>query len=189
MLLAFCRENPLPTRVFPSQRTVNAELWGFIRSIVWRFLRTVSCLSRMMTSSNGGFPLIKASDAERGCFLWSAPEQTAKQIINTGDFRCHRAHYDITLMDRAFRRLDAHVASPYWGHDLVLTTQDKCFPNFKTWPCFKSYVSLQWCCMSDRVSDQCQHDFCSRTFFLIYSIRCVTLPFLFAKPVPKTLNA
>ena len=42
--------------------------------------------------------------------------------------------------------------------------------------------------MSDRVSDQCQHDFCSRTFFLIYSVRCVILPFLFAKPVPKTLN-
>ena len=51
--------------------------------IVWRFMRTVSCLSRMETSSNGGFPLTKASDAERGSFLWSAPEQTAKQIIET----------------------------------------------------------------------------------------------------------
>ena len=44
---------------------------------------TVSCLSRMKTSSNGGFPLTKASDLGRGCFLWSAPEQTAKQIIKT----------------------------------------------------------------------------------------------------------
>ena len=105
------------------------------------------------------------------------------------DFRCHRAHYDITLMDRDFRRRDAHVAAPYWGHDLVLTTQGKCFPNFKTWPCFKRYVLLQWRCMSDRISDQCQHDFCSRNFFLIYSVRCVILPFLFAKPVQKTLNA
>ena len=91
-------------------------------------------------------------------------------------------------MDRDFRRRDAHVASPYWGHDLVLTTQGKCFPNFKTTPFFKRYVSLQLRCMSDRVSDQCQHNFCSRTFFLIYSVRCVTLPFLFAKPVPKFLN-
>ena len=104
---------------------------------------------------------------------------------DAGDFRCHRAHYAITLMDRDFRRRDAHVAAPYWGHDLVLTTQGNCFPNFKTTPCFKHYVLLQWRCMSDRVSDQCQHDFCSRTFFLIDSVRCVTLPFLFAKPVPK----
>ena len=37
----------------------------------------------MKASSNGGFPLTKASDAERGCFLWSTPEQTAKQIIQT----------------------------------------------------------------------------------------------------------
>ena len=51
---------------------------------------------------------------------------------DAGDFRCHRTHYDITLMDRDFRRCDAHVAVPYWGHDLVLTTQGKCFPNFKT---------------------------------------------------------
>ena len=36
-----------------------------------------------MTSSNGGFPLTKANDAELGCFLWSAPEQTAKQTIET----------------------------------------------------------------------------------------------------------
>ena len=51
--------------------------------IVWRFMRTFSCLSRMKASSNGGFPLTKASDAERGCFLWSVPEQSAKQIIET----------------------------------------------------------------------------------------------------------
>ena len=106
----------------------------------------------MKTSSNGGFPLTKASDLERGCFLWSAPEQTAKQNNRDGgDFRCHRAHYDITLMDRDFRRRDAHVAAPYWGPDLVLTTQGKYFPNFKTRPCFKRYVSLQWRCMSGRV--------------------------------------
>ena len=138
----------------------------------------------MKSSSNDGFLLTKASDAERGCFLWSAPEQTAKQKSKSRWF-----HYHITLMDRDFRRRDAHVAAPYWGHDLVLTTQGKCFPNFKTMPCFKRYVSVQWRCMSDRVSDQCQHDFCSRTFFLFYSVRCVTLPFLFAKPLSKTLNA
>ena len=51
--------------------------------IVWIFMRTVSCPGRMKTLSNGGFPLTKASDTDRGCSLWSAPEQTAKQIIET----------------------------------------------------------------------------------------------------------
>ena len=37
----------------------------------------------MMALSNGGFPLTKANDAERGCFLWAAPEQTAKQTTET----------------------------------------------------------------------------------------------------------
>ena len=56
--------------------------------------------SNMMTSSNGNLfrvtgplwgeftghrwiPLTKASDAELGCFLWSAPEQKVVQIIET----------------------------------------------------------------------------------------------------------
>ena len=37
--------------------------------IVWRFMRTVSCLSRMKTSSNGGFPLTKASGAGEDVFF------------------------------------------------------------------------------------------------------------------------
>ena len=50
----------------------------------------------MMTSSNGNIsallaiceghrwiPLTEASDAERRCFLWSAPEQTVEQTIGT----------------------------------------------------------------------------------------------------------
>ena len=66
----------------------------------------------MMTSSNGNLfhvtgplwreftsdrwiPLTKASDAEPWCFLWSAPEQTVEQTIETpliwdGDLRHHR---------------------------------------------------------------------------------------------------
>ena len=187
-MMASWHRNALPCISLTKDRECGAL--RFHSLIVWIFMRTVSCLSRMKMSSNGGFPLTKANDAERGCFLWSALEQTANQINrDAGDFRCHRAHYDITLMDRDFRRRDAHVAAPYWGHDLVLTSQGKWFPNFKTRPRFKRDVSLQWRCMSDRVSYQCQHDFCSRTFFLIYSVRCVPLPFLFAKPVSKTLHA
>ena len=49
----------------------------------------------MMTSSNGNIfpvtgylrgPLKKASDAELWCFLWSAPEQTVEQTIETPVF-------------------------------------------------------------------------------------------------------
>ena len=69
----------------------------------------------MMTSSNGNIfrvtgPLwgestghrwiifTKASDMELWCFLWSAPEQTVPQTIDTGDLGRHCAHYDITVM-------------------------------------------------------------------------------------------
>ena len=31
----------------------------------------------------GGFPLTKASEAELWCFIWSAPEQAAKQTLET----------------------------------------------------------------------------------------------------------
>ena len=68
------------------------------------------------------------------------------------DFKCHCAHYDITVLDRDFRRRDTHVVAPYWCQVLVLTTQGKCFPNFKARPWFKRYISLQWRCMSNIMS-------------------------------------
>ena len=46
-------------------------------------------------------PIRKASDDELWCFLWSAPEQTAEQTIETL-VRCHGAHYDVTVMDKRF---------------------------------------------------------------------------------------
>ena len=45
---------------------------------------------------------IKASDVELWCFLWSAPE--FKKSVNNheaGDWRRHRAHYDVIVMDNA----------------------------------------------------------------------------------------
>ena len=69
----------------------------------------------MMTSSNGKFfrvtgpfcgeftghrlsPLIKASDAELWCFLWSAT-WISRWVNNreAGDLRRHRAHYDVIV--------------------------------------------------------------------------------------------
>ena len=41
-------------------------------------------------------PRTKATDAELCCFLWSAPEPTAKQAIGTpDDLKRHRAHYGV----------------------------------------------------------------------------------------------
>ena len=81
------------------------------------FLRHLFLLVHMMTSSNGNIfhitgplwreftsdwwiPLTKASDAELGYFLWSAPEQIV-QANNRDpcDLRCHLALYDVTLMN------------------------------------------------------------------------------------------
>ena len=69
-----------------------------------------------MTSSNGNIfrvtdplwweptgqrwiPLTKVSDAELWCFLLSSPEQTVESNNrDAGYLRCHRAHYDVTVM-------------------------------------------------------------------------------------------
>ena len=78
---------------------------------------TVNAKRTIMTSSNGNIfritipfwgesighrwiPLIKASDTELCCFLWSLPEQTNISANNrdAGNLRRHRAHYDITVM-------------------------------------------------------------------------------------------
>ena len=47
----------------------------------------------------GEFLLIKASDAELWCFLWSAPEKNAwLNNRKTGDLRRHRASCDVIVM-------------------------------------------------------------------------------------------
>ena len=68
----------------------------------------------MMTSSNGNIfrvtaplceeitghrwiPLTKASDAELWCFLWSGINAWVNNR-EAGDFKCHRAHYDVIVM-------------------------------------------------------------------------------------------
>ena len=43
-------------------------------------------------------PFTNASDAELWCFLWSVPEQTVANNRDADDLRCHRAHYDVTVM-------------------------------------------------------------------------------------------
>ena len=57
----------------------------------------------------GGFPLAKASDAELWCFLWSASEQTVEQTIRTGNWRRHRAHYNVTVIQYQADYLDYYI--------------------------------------------------------------------------------
>ena len=46
-----------------------------------------------------GIPLTKASDAELWCFLWSAPEQTTEQTMETPMIlKRHRGHNDTTVL-------------------------------------------------------------------------------------------
>ena len=71
-----------------------------------------------MASSNGGRPMTRSVDVFFDLHL-------NKRLANNrdaSDFRCHRAHLNITQIDCDFRRRDAHVAAPYRGHVLVLTT-------------------------------------------------------------------
>ena len=135
----------------------------------------------MMTSSNGAFPLTNANDAERGCFLWSAPEQTAKQTIETpviSDtialimtsiwwtvcwFQTPWPTCSGTLLRSRFSSHDTRqMFSEFWGKALIQTL----------------YIIAMALHERHRILNQCQHDFCSRTLFLICSIQWVTLPFL-----------
>ena len=89
------------------------KLGWYLNQSIWASAK----FADMMTSSNGNIyalldplwgestgdrwiHLTKASDAELWCFLWFAHEQTVEQAIETPViWRCHRAHYDVTVMD------------------------------------------------------------------------------------------
>ena len=86
----------------------------------------------MVTSSNGSIfrvsgllcgeftghqwnPRTGASDAELWCFLWSEP--WINGLVNnddTGDLRCHHAHYDATVMLLLFYTCMHYSASMCW---------------------------------------------------------------------------
>ena len=58
-----------------------------LRISLWRHqMEAISALLALCEGNppaTGGFPFTKASDAELWCFLWSAPEQTVEQTIDT----------------------------------------------------------------------------------------------------------
>ena len=74
--------------------------------------------------------LVKASDAELWCFLWSAPEQTVGQTNrDASDLRRHRALYNVTVMclyDSSCRirwihlQIFQQILSPIWYHLLKI---------------------------------------------------------------------
>ena len=85
----------------------------------------------MLTSSNGTIfpvtgplwgestghrwiPLTKVSDAELWCFLWFAPEPTVWNNRGAGDFWCHRAQYDVTVMLLAECRISTSERVTPW---------------------------------------------------------------------------
>ena len=58
--------------------------------------------------------LTKASDVELWCFLWSAPEQTVKQTIETPVMIHHRPHYDVTVVTNPACRISKTVCCYLW---------------------------------------------------------------------------
>ena len=107
------------------KKACDVELWCFLWStveetvampVIWghraHFDVTVMVWTCMMSSSNGNIfcvtgllcgeftshrwiPLTKASDAELRCLLWI---NGWVNNYEAGDLRCHRTHYDVTVM-------------------------------------------------------------------------------------------
>ena len=93
----------------------NSKISVYTWESAWHMMKYVYahyCIY-IMTSSNGNIfhvtslqsreftghrwiPYTKASDAELWCFLWSAPEPTGEQTMETPVF--WYAHYDVTVM-------------------------------------------------------------------------------------------
>ena len=67
MLSAKCRQ-------FCSRLDVQKHTW-------WR--HQIETFSALLALCEGNIPPTKASDAGLWCFLWSAPEQTVEQIVET----------------------------------------------------------------------------------------------------------
>ena len=82
----------------PSQSYDFSRIKPFNFMCIWRIMKTSSNgnLFRVTGPLWGEFtghrwiPLIKASDAELWCLIWSAHEQTVEQIIAAPDFSCYQ---------------------------------------------------------------------------------------------------
>ena len=90
-------------------------------------------------------PLTKASDAELWCFLWSSPEQTVEQTIETPwDSRRHRAHYDVTVMCYPLSLKTWMVLTVKLPHETY-----RCqWPHRVNFPQFHAEAAMWPCCTS-----------------------------------------
>ena len=108
--LLISRAEPLIKTSRP-EKHIRLKEFSNLRSVKWLIACLTPCSLFMMTSSNGNIfrvtgplceeftrhrwiSLTKASDAKLWCFLWSAPESNRE----AGDWRRHRAHYDVIVI-------------------------------------------------------------------------------------------
>ena len=108
--LLISRTEPLIKTSRP-EKHIRLKEFSNLRSVKWLIACLTPCSLFMMTSSNGNIfrvtgplckeftrhrwiSLTKASDAKLWCFLWSAPESNRE----AGDWRRHRAHYDVIVI-------------------------------------------------------------------------------------------
>ena len=74
--------------------------------IKWNIFRVTGPLCGKFTSHRW-IPLIKASDAEFWCFLWSAPWINGwVNNPDAGDCRRRRTHYDVIVMTGIYAVID-----------------------------------------------------------------------------------
>ena len=80
----------------------HIPMWNMMTSSNGNIFRVTGPLCREFTG-HWWIPLTKASDAELWCFLWSAPWINGwVNNRDTGDLRCHHAHYDVSVMKNSF---------------------------------------------------------------------------------------
>ena len=130
ILLALCRENPLLIHVFPSPRTMNAELWRFLDSLKNHENKQLVFRVAWWRHQMVDFPSKMSVTRSVDVFFDLRLNKRLSKQSRRRRFQMPSLWHHFNIMDRDFRRRGAHVAAPYWGHVSVITNQGKCFPNF-----------------------------------------------------------
>ena len=101
--------------------------------------------------------LTKANDAERWCFLWSAPTEINDWLNNgeAGDLRRHRADYDVTVMGGILKTINSvPIGALVTSIPDVQVKINKCSPKW------------QWSFMTNRIF---KTRFLKRKYFIHHS--------------------
>ena len=118
--------------------TIYHQFYNFSPGSWWRHqMETFSALLSLCAGNSPVNSPQKASDAERWCVLWSAPEKNGwVNNDEAGDWRLHHAHYDVTVMVTALPLHESCEPS-----SLIIKTVFPC-KGFSCW----LFRSSNWLC-------------------------------------------